>query len=426
MTDPNEDVKSKVVRRACKNLQLRVNGEDGRCKAGHGNSGGHSRERINREKMNHWTKTRGTPKFKGQGEKEVADKGTDKASQWVIYSSSDAEEKKVGSSIQLKLRFFQMLARLVLGLVIFNAAGTAPTLEPINYDSETYDATLEDLDNLYNYENIPIGQAEIEIATVMPSGNRELLTPPPPPEEAEEEEEEESTPRLIDGSSPQEPEFTGVLGPHTNEDFPTCLLCTCISTTVYCDDHELDAIPALPKNTAYFYSRFNRIKKIHKNDFASLNDLRRIDLTSNLISEIHEDAFRKLPHLRELVLRDNKIRQLPELPNTLTFIDISNNRLGKKGIKQEAFKDMYDLHHLYLTDNNLDHIPLPLPENLRALHLQNNNILEMHEDTFCNVKNLTYIRKALEDIRLDGNPINLSKTPQAYMCLPRLPIGSLV
>ncbi|XP_029414877.1 epiphycan isoform X2 [Nannospalax galili] len=262
---------------------------------------------------------------------------------------------------------------------------------------------------------------------VMLSGNRELLTPAPlPGENQEEDEDEESTPRLIDGSSPQEPEFTGLLGPHTNEDFPTCLLCTCIGTTVYCDDHELDTVPPLPKNTAYFYSRFNRIKKINKNDFASLNDLKRIDLTSNLISEIDEDAFRKLPHLRELVLRDNKIRQLPELPATLTFIDISNNRLGRKGIKQEAFKDMYDLHHLYLTDNNLDHIPLPLPESLRALHLQNNNILEMHEDTFCNVKNLTYIRKALEDIRLDGNPINLSKTPQAYMCLPRLPIGSLV
>lgn len=35
-------------------------------------------KRINREKMNHWTKTRGTPKFKGRVEKEVADKGTDK------------------------------------------------------------------------------------------------------------------------------------------------------------------------------------------------------------------------------------------------------------------------------------------------------------------------------------------------------------
>lgn len=58
---------------------------------------------------------------------------------------------------------------------------------------------------------------QIEIVTAMPSGNSELLTPPPQPEEVQEEEEEESTPRLIDGSSPQEPEYTGVLGPHTNE-----------------------------------------------------------------------------------------------------------------------------------------------------------------------------------------------------------------
>lgn len=31
---------------------------------------------------------------------------------------------------------------------------------------------------------------------------------------------------------------------------------------------------------------------------------------------------------------------------------------------------MIDLHHLYITDNNLDHIPLPLPESLQSLHLQ--------------------------------------------------------
>ena len=41
-----------------------------------------------------------------------------------------------------------------------------------------------------------------------------------------------------------------------------------------------------------------------------------------------------------------------------------------KALHLEHLQDMYDLHHLYLTDNNLDHIPLPLPENLRALHLQ--------------------------------------------------------
>lgn len=36
----------------------------------------------------------------------------------------------------------------------------------------------------------------------------------------------------------------------------------------------------------------------------------------------------------------------------------------------EPLQDMYDLHHLYITDNSLDHIPLPLPESLQALHLQ--------------------------------------------------------
>ncbi|NXA16315.1 EPYC protein, partial [Sapayoa aenigma] len=207
---------------------------------------------------------------------------------------------------------------------------------------------------------------------------------------------------------------------------PTCLLCTCLGTTVYCDDREIDAVPPLPRKTTYFYSRYNRIRKISRNDFVNLKNLKRIDLTANFISEIHKDAFRRLPQLQELVLRDNRIRQLPELPSTLTFIDVSKNRLGHKGIRKEAFKDLNKLQHLYITDNNLDHIPLPLPESLQALHLQNNNIQEMHEDTFCKMRDFTYVRRALEDIRLDGNPINLSKTPYAYMCLPRLPVGNLI
>lgn len=50
------------------------------------------------------------------------------------------------------------------------------------------------------------------------SGSRALLTPGPELEDTQDEDkDEESTPRLIDGSSPQEPEFPGLLGPHTNE-----------------------------------------------------------------------------------------------------------------------------------------------------------------------------------------------------------------
>ncbi|XP_030071083.1 epiphycan [Microcaecilia unicolor] len=313
-------------------------------------------------------------------------------------------------------------AVFLLGLT-FKAVAAAPPTNSINYDSETYDVNLEDF-NLYDYdENLTIDQREIEIGTVLPIAHKQIHSSQQLPENPD---KEESTSKLIDGSTQQRSALPGVLGPQTNAGLPTCLLCTCLGNTVYCDDHELDAIPPLPKRTTHFYSRYNKIKKINKSDFANQSNLKKIDLTSNLISEIHEDAFRELPQLEELVLRDNRIRQLPELPDTMTFIDVSLNRLGSKGIKQEAFKDMTNLHHLYLTDNNLDHVPIPLPQNLQSLHLQNNNIQELHEDTFCNTKDVTYIRRALEDIRLDGNPVNLSKTPQAFTCLPRLPIGRLV
>uniref|UniRef100_A0A3Q3VN67 LRRNT domain-containing protein n=1 Tax=Mola mola TaxID=94237 RepID=A0A3Q3VN67_MOLML len=207
---------------------------------------------------------------------------------------------------------------------------------------------------------------------------------------------------------------------------PTCLLCTCLGSSVYCDDLKLDSVPPIPKDTTHFYARYNRITKINKSDFAFMNKLKRIDLTANKISSIDDTAFLGLPELEELVIRENHISQLPALPETMTLIDASHNNIGSKGIHNEAFKDMTSLLYLYLTDNHIDYIPLPLPDSLRSLHLQRNNIQSMLEDTFCNLKDFNYIRNALEDIRLDGNPINLSRTPQAYICLPRIPIGDLI
>ncbi|XP_056091730.1 epiphycan isoform X4 [Rhinichthys klamathensis goyatoka] len=206
----------------------------------------------------------------------------------------------------------------------------------------------------------------------------------------------------------------------------TCMLCTCLVGSVYCDDLKLDRVPPLAKETTHFYARYNKIARISKSDFANLNKLKRIDLTSNGISRIDDDAFFGLPALEELILRENSIRQLPALPPSMSLIDACHNQLGNTGIQREAFKDMPGLLYLYLTDNNIDHIPVPLPDSLRSLHLQNNNIQMMHEDTFCNPHDLNYIRNALEDVRLDGNPINLSRTPQAYICLPRIPVGALI
>uniref|UniRef100_A0A8D3E078 Epiphycan n=1 Tax=Scophthalmus maximus TaxID=52904 RepID=A0A8D3E078_SCOMX len=217
-----------------------------------------------------------------------------------------------------------------------------------------------------------------------------------------------------------------VLVPDIDKGMPTCLLCTCLGGSVYCDDLKLDSVPPLPKDTTHFYARYNRITKINKSDFASMNKLKRIDLTANEITTIDDKAFLGLPELEEVVIRENHITQLPALPETMTLIDASHNNIGTKGLHREAFKDMTGLLYLYLTDNHVDYVPVPLPDSLRSLHLQRNNIQMMHEDTFCNLKDFNYIRNALEDIRLDGNPINLSRTPQAYICLPRIPIGDLI
>uniref|UniRef100_A0A3P9HTX9 Epiphycan n=1 Tax=Oryzias latipes TaxID=8090 RepID=A0A3P9HTX9_ORYLA len=321
----------------------------------------------------------------------------------------------------------KMFVRLVLGLFVLKAAVASPRFSrQANleiYDDANYDEDLNNVESedTYDYEDgLTIDEPEIEIETMAPPDYTF-----PEEEKPEEGEEEELT--LRPQPIPQGSGGSGVLmGPETQKGMPTCLLCTCLGTSVYCDDLKLDSVPPLPKETTHFYARYNKITKINKSDFAFMNKLKRVDLTANEIIAIDGTAFIGLPELEELVVRQNHLTQLPALPETMTLIDASHNSIGSKGIHKEAFKDMTGLLFLYLTDNNIDYIPVPLPDSLRSLHLQRNNIQMMHEDTFCNLNDFNYIRNALEDIRLDGNPINLSKTPQAYVCLPRIPIGNLI
>uniref|UniRef100_A0A8C5ZJR6 Opticin n=1 Tax=Marmota marmota marmota TaxID=9994 RepID=A0A8C5ZJR6_MARMA len=156
---------------------------------------------------------------------------------------------------------------------------------------------------------------------------------------------------------------------------------------------------------------------------ASHAKLKRIDLTSNFISSIDNDALRLLPALQDLILPENQLVALPLLPSGIEFLDVRLNRLRSSGIQPEAFRALEKLQFLYLADNRLDSIPWPLPLSLRSLHLQNNMIETMQTDAFCDPVEHRHTRRKLEDIRLDGNPINLSLFPSAYFCLPRLPIG---
>uniref|UniRef100_G3WYM8 Opticin n=1 Tax=Sarcophilus harrisii TaxID=9305 RepID=G3WYM8_SARHA len=253
------------------------------------------------------------------------------------------------------------------------------------------------------------------------------------------------------------PSISSLLNLLTAMGLPTCLICVCLGTSVYCEDVDLDHIPPLPQETTYLYARFNHITHIQSGDFKGLSmplqdfidqsgihftgnvfrkrfqnitcsdrgKLKHIDLSNNCISTIEEDAF-LLPVLQELLIPENNLASLPRLPASLVRLDAQFNKLQSSGILPESFKELKNLQFLYLSNNKLDYIPVPLPLSLRSLHLQNNHIQTIAEDTFCDPQDQTHIRRTLEDIRLDGNPINLSFFPNAYFCLPRLPIGSYI
>ncbi|XP_008851107.1 mimecan [Nannospalax galili] len=209
-----------------------------------------------------------------------------------------------------------------------------------------------------------------------------------------------------------------------NDEMPTCLLCVCLSGSVYCEEVDIDAVPPLPKESAYLYARFNKIKKLTAKDFADMPNLRRLDFTGNLIEDIEESTFSKLSLLEELTLAENQLLRLPLLPPKLTLFNAKHNKIKSKGIKANTFKKLNKLSFLYLDHNDLESVPPNLPESLRVIHLQFNSISSITDDTFCKANDTRYIRERIEEIRLEGNPIVLGKHPNSFICLKRLPIGS--
>ncbi|CAK6957391.1 osteoglycin%2C paralog b [Scomber scombrus] len=208
------------------------------------------------------------------------------------------------------------------------------------------------------------------------------------------------------------------------EELPTCLLCVCLSGSVYCEEvsPEMSAVPALPKETAYLYARFNKITKISNNDFADMVTLKRIDLTGNLIGVIEDGAFSRLPNLEELTLAENRLTKLPPLPTNLVSLNANFNKLSTQGVKGNAFKKLTRLEYLYLGNNDLTAVP-QLPESLCTVHLHNNKIAKITDETFCKGNTSYYIRTNMDEVRLDGNPVMLSKYPNSFICLQFLPIG---
>uniref|UniRef100_A0A3B4TTQ5 Opticin n=2 Tax=Seriola dumerili TaxID=41447 RepID=A0A3B4TTQ5_SERDU len=345
-----------------------------------------------------------------------------------VFRSEEQKQTQVVFMFELRMSLQSLMVALVMVMVFLSPCPgmSAPQGEPDDeaFDVENYDLNSEDWENLdvniygdsYDYDDL---DQEIEVGTIAPD------TPSPASQStAQHYEEEKTVPTLPPAPISLDFKGPGLFGPETGLGMPTCLLCVCIGGSVYCDDTGMDQIPPLPKDTTHFYGRFNKIRHVKNTDFLNLNKLQSIDLTGNQVSGMDEDVFRSLTQLQELLLADNNIQVLPELPVTMRRIDLRNNKLVNHGLHSEGFKEMSQLEFLYLSSNNLDYVPTPLPLSLRVLHLQDNNIQSLQEDTFCDRHDRNFIRRNLEDIRLDSNPLNINLFAQAYVCLPRLPVGS--
>ncbi|KAK5894851.1 hypothetical protein CesoFtcFv8_011499 [Champsocephalus esox] len=62
-------------------------------------------------------------------------------------------------------------------------------------------------------------------------------------------------------------------------------------------------------------------------------------------------------------------------------------------------------------------------ESLQVVHLHNNKISTVTDETFCRGNSSYYIRTNMDEVRLDRNPVVLSEHPDSFICLQALPIG---
>lgn len=72
---------------------------------------------------------------------------------------------------------------------------------------------------------------------------------------------------------------------------------------------------------------------------------------------------------------------------------------------------------------NFNQINVLLSLFIFLLFLQNNNITEINKNTFCKSNDTYYLRRGLAEVRLDGNPVVLSKYPDSFICMKVLPVG---
>ncbi|XP_076101991.1 slit homolog 2 protein-like isoform X2 [Mytilus galloprovincialis] len=129
--------------------------------------------------------------------------------------------------------------------------------------------------------------------------------------------------------------------------------CTCTGTVVRCSRKNLSTIPSgIPQDTTELYLDVNKITHL-TTEIGSLTNLRRLDLSNNLLVTLPENIFSNCTQLTALILSYNHLECMADTTlsslKRLRVLSLHGNNFST--IPYGAFKDLISLTHLALGGN---------------------------------------------------------------------------
>ncbi|CAG9533092.1 unnamed protein product [Cercopithifilaria johnstoni] len=136
--------------------------------------------------------------------------------------------------------------------------------------------------------------------------------------------------------------------------------CLCHEGLIDCRRQSLFAVPRyLPANTTVLDLRNNRLMKIFKSDFKSLEKLKLLLISWNWIHTFEKGTLDGTSNLRKLLLVGNRLKSIPKFSShhliNLYHIDLSLNNINY--IDQQLLWNIPNLQVLNLADNAIQTLP---------------------------------------------------------------------